>query len=225
MLRRGAGRYDVLLVLVVAVLVIAPFQQVPLRQVHVLFLIAVFLYAMWTSGATRSVMIAAGCLGALTLGASAVSEAAGGDAALVVFAIDVTALCLTTIAALLIRLIPRRRVSHRILAAAVAVYVLFGLLFASVFFLVGVGHSTGFFAQSGPHDAVSYLYFSFITLTSVGYGDLTPRGDAGRMLSGIEAPLGQLYLVTVIAVVVTNRSRLPRGHQVEEDQQDSAAGG
>jgi hypothetical protein len=73
--------------------------------------------------------------------------------------------------------------------------------------LIGTARSAGFFAQHGPVDAVSYLYFSFLTLTTVGYGDLTAGNDLGRMLAVLEALLGQLYLVTIVAVLVANIGR------------------
>ena len=49
-----------------------------------------------------------------------------------------------------------------------------------------------------------YLYFSYSTLTTVGYGDLVARSNLGHTLSAFEALLGQIYLVTVVAVIVTN---------------------
>ncbi len=51
------------------------------------------------------------------------------------------------------------------------------------------------------------LYFSFTTLTTLGYGDLTPAGDVGRMLAITEALIGQVYLVTIVALIVTNLGR------------------
>jgi len=55
------------------------------------------------------------------------------------------------------------------------------------------------------------MYYSFVTLTTVGYGDLTASTAIGRMLSVTEALVGQLYLVTVVAILVSNmgRSRNP----------------
>ena len=47
-------------------------------------------------------------------------------------------------------------------------------------------------------------YFSFSTLTTVGFGDLTARSDLGRTLAVLEALVGQLYLVTVVSVGVSN---------------------
>ncbi|MGH2792130.1 MAG: potassium channel family protein, partial [Actinomycetota bacterium] len=58
---------------------------------------------------------------------------------------------------------------------------------------------------AGPDGALpDFLYFSYSTLTTVGFGDLTARGDVGRMTSALEALTGQLYLVTVVAVLVGN---------------------
>jgi hypothetical protein len=48
------------------------------------------------------------------------------------------------------------------------------------------------------------VYFSFITLTTVGYGDIAPVAAAARMTSALEALFGQLYLVTIVAVIVSN---------------------
>ena len=68
------------------------------------------------------------------------------------------------------------------------------------------------------------MYFSFITMASVGYGDLTPQGGPGRALAVTEGLLGQIYLVTAVAALVGNlgRTRTPRqgGNEeaLEEDE-------
>ena len=54
---------------------------------------------------------------------------------------------------------------------------------------------------------MDHLYFSFVSLTTVGYGDLTPISDLGRMIAVSEALIGQLFLVTVVALVVGNIGR------------------
>jgi len=51
---------------------------------------------------------------------------------------------------------------------------------------------------------VDYLYFAFTTLTTTGYGDLSPASDVARAAAILEALLGQLYLVTVLALVIGN---------------------
>ena len=55
------------------------------------------------------------------------------------------------------------------------------------------------------------MYFSFITMATVGYGDLTPQGGLGRALAVTEGLFGQIYLVTAVAALVGNigRARAP----------------
>ena len=55
---------------------------------------------------------------------------------------------------------------------------------------------------------MDYVYFSYVTMSTVGYGDLTARGDFARMLAVTEALIGQLYLVTIVALLVGNLGRV-----------------
>jgi voltage-gated potassium channel Kch len=57
-----------------------------------------------------------------------------------------------------------------------------------------------------PTDRTS-SYFSYITLSTTGYGDLTPEPEVGRMLAVAEVLLGQIYLVTIVALIVANLRR------------------
>ncbi|HEY7267608.1 MAG TPA: potassium channel family protein [Solirubrobacterales bacterium] len=91
-------------------------------------------------------------------------------------------------------------------------YLLIGLLFAVAFDVIQQVGGTHFFTteHAGRDD---FLYFSYTTLTTVGYGDLVAASDLGRSLAMTEALLGQIYLVTVVALIVGNlrRSREPVG--------------
>jgi hypothetical protein len=60
-------------------------------------------------------------------------------------------------------------------------------------------------AAGGPHAHFLLTYFSFVTLTTVGYGDITPAGDTARALAMIEAVAGQFYLAVLIAELVGKR--------------------
>jgi hypothetical protein len=91
---------------------------------------------------------------------------------------------------------------HTVLGA-ICIYVLLGMLFAFLYGTVGYLGSDPFFVQTNDPTSADYLYFSFITLTTVGYGDYTAAGDIGRSLASIEALLGQLYLVTIVATIVS----------------------
>jgi hypothetical protein len=92
---------------------------------------------------------------------------------------------------------------------AICIYLLFGLLFTFAYGAAAALGSGEFFTDGTDGTPSLRLYFSYVTLTTVGYGDYTPAGDLGHTLAIVEALLGQLYLVTVVAVLV---SRLGRGH-------------
>jgi hypothetical protein len=87
------------------------------------------------------------------------------------------------------------------------IYLLLGMLFASAYDLVGDAQTEAFFASGIDADLSDYLYFSFATLTTVGYGDLSAATDLGRSVAITEALIGQIYLVTVVAVIVGGLSR------------------
>jgi hypothetical protein len=103
------------------------------------------------------------------------------------------------------------RVRLEALAGVLALYILLGMLFAFVYGAIDHLGDDPFFAGGAEATASSCLYFSFTTLTTVGYGDLVARGDLGHTLAIFEALLGQIYLVTVVSVTVANlgHSRAP----------------
>jgi Ion channel len=101
----------------------------------------------------------------------------------------------------------RGRVTLEAAYGALCIYLLVGMLFAFCFGAVAVLQHGPLFSNGTEGDLQDHLYFSFITITTVGYGDLAPAGDLARSLSILEALIGQLYLVTVVAVIVGNLGR------------------
>lgn len=88
--------------------------------------------------------------------------------------------------------------------AAICIYVVLGMLFASVASAVAAISGEAYFAGRSSANSSDYTYFSFITLATVGYGDYVPATRLGRALAALEGLSGQLYLVTVLALVVGN---------------------
>ena len=86
---------------------------------------------------------------------------------------------------------------------ATCAYILFGLLFAFVYLALGELRDAPFFAQPGPHEESEYLYFSFVALTTLGFGDLSPAVGLPQALTVLEALLGSVFLVTLVARLVT----------------------
>ena len=110
-----------------------------------------------------------------------------------------------TLARGLLRLVRTRGATTQAVAGALAVYLLLGLTFAfGVGFLAAVG-SGNYFAQGTSGDASTNLYYSFTVLTTTGFGDFTAAHHAGRALAVVEMLVGQLYLVTVIGVLIGRR--------------------
>ena len=95
----------------------------------------------------------------------------------------------------------------RVVVNAITVYLMLGLFFAYVFMAVAAYADDGFFAQGPDQPTTVFLYFSYITLATIGYGDFTPAHTAGRFLAVAEGLMGQLYLVTVLALIVSNLGR------------------
>ena len=99
--------------------------------------------------------------------------------------------------------VAQNEVNSRSVAGAICVYLLFGMLFMFLYgVLATVGHGP-FFAQGTDGTRPLRFYFSYVTLATLGYGDYTPAANLGHALAVLEALIGQLYLVTVVAVVVT----------------------
>lgn len=136
----------------------------------------------------------------------------GDDARVGAFAI-MSALLVAVAPVVITRSIVRRRVIdvHTVLGA-ICIYVFLGMIWAFVYTAIGAWGSEPFFAQHVTATSADYLYFSYVTLTTVGYGDLTAAGGLGRALAVLEALLGQIYLVTIVALLVSNlRRRDPSG--------------
>jgi hypothetical protein len=89
-------------------------------------------------------------------------------------------------------------------AGVLCVYLLMGMVFASLYGAVASIGSGDFFAGDQPTTISDFLYFSYTTLTTTGYGDLVPTGDLARSLAILEQLVGAIYLVTVVAVLVSN---------------------
>ena len=85
--------------------------------------------------------------------------------------------------------------------------VLLGLAFGVLFGAIQDIEEQPFFANGTVGNANDFLYFSLASLTTVGYGDLTAATDLGRAMAVTEALIGQFYLVTVLAVIVSNVRR------------------
>ena len=108
-------------------------------------------------------------------------------------------------------------------SGVLALYMLVGMVFAFLYGAIDRLGGPAFFSNGVEATASNCQYFSFITLTTVGYGDITAATDLGHTLAVLEALIGQIYLVTVVSLIVTNLGRSPR--RAERPAGPSGVGG
>ncbi len=97
------------------------------------------------------------------------------------------------------RILRHPSVSLETIAGAIDVYVILFLIFSSLYRAIASASGGPFFVLVHHASVNQYLYFSFATQTTVGYGDLTVATNLGRSLVVMEALLGQIFLVTLVA--------------------------
>jgi voltage-gated potassium channel len=92
------------------------------------------------------------------------------------------------------------------LVGAICVFLLLGLIWSFVYSLLELfvpGSFKGFSPGHGPGEDSSWLYFSFVTLTTLGYGDITPVSGMARSLAFMQAVAGQFYVAVLVAGLVS----------------------
>lgn len=111
-------------------------------------------------------------------------------------------LILATMFVIAIGVVDQGEVNEQSITGAICIYVLIGMMFQFFYSAVAAIGSGPFFAQGTDGTRAIRLYFSFVTLATLGYGDYTPAGNLGHSLAVLEALVGQIYLVTVVALLV-----------------------
>lgn len=224
MARLGVGqepqhRYVAVLVLTMASFTFAlaaPLGSDLARLISVTLQGATLIAAVATSGASRHLLRLSALIVGVAVLASFVAMFASDDpmgtVRLVQGALAIVAP--VVVARGLGRVLREDGVTLQVVFGALAIYLLIGMSFAFVDGAVAALDSGHFFAQprAGDGETDDHIYFSFVTLTTTGYGDLTASPGLPRALAILEAIFGQLYLVTVVALVVSNlgRARRPR---------------
>jgi hypothetical protein len=105
--------------------------------------------------------------------------------------------------AVLRRVVTAPDVGFRTILGAISVYAVLGILFTFAYGMVDRLQDGAFFEEIANPNGSDFIFFSYTTLTTTGYGNLVPGGQPGRMLSGLEMMIGQIFLVTLVAGLVS----------------------
>jgi Ion channel len=98
----------------------------------------------------------------------------------------------------------RRDIDTETLLGAVSAYLLIGMFFAFAYQAAGEFGSVPFFGTAGHGSLSQDLFFSFVTMTTVGYGNLVPAANPGQTLAVLEALIGQLFLVVAVGKIISS---------------------
>jgi hypothetical protein len=212
------GRYGLLLLVLIATYLLAAFSGARLAtDLQIGLIAAVVGLALRTSPlpgrwpaliATGTVAGSAAAVGAVLTG----TQTGAGLAELW------KAFMLLLSAVLIVRrVLARSAVTIQSIYGALSAYLVAGLMFAACYAAMQHLSRSPFFAHGQPSSTQTFQYFSFTTLTTLGYGDFTAAMDAGRAVAVLEALTGQVYLATLVARLVASY-RSP-------DQRDNPATG
>jgi hypothetical protein len=167
-----------------------------------LLLTATLIVAIWTSGLgwslPRTVILIA-----IGVAATVVAPAVNGDTAVGAVWLVGAVFVATIMAVIALGVVDQGEVNDKSVVGAIRIYLLLGMLFSFAYGSAAKLGSGFFFAQGTDGTPAIRLYFSYITMATVGYGDYSAAGDFGRTLAVLEGLMGQLYLVTVVALLVS----------------------
>src|ERR671910_1739906 len=211
-IREDPGRHGPLLVVtLLSVAVQGTVAPGDLQQVVVTALgAAILLLAFRAAEFPRWAVGAAAALATVIIALSIVRATAGGIGDGAARAMNATLLVFGP-PAVAVGVLRELRASGQVRLDAVlgvlSLYMLLGLLFGFVYGALDRFGNEAFFAGGDAATVAHCLYFSFTTLTTVGYGDFVAQTDVGHTLAVFEALIGQIYLVTVVSLIVGNLGR------------------
>jgi hypothetical protein len=163
---------------------------------------------------------AAGWVIRLTIGACAVlvagsvtailgTEALEGDSARLVTLLLVALAPPVIVGGMIEQFRSEQFISIQTMFGVLCIYLLIGLFYGSAFGVIETLSGEPFFAQ-GTGNTSNFLYFSYATITTTGYGDLVAGTNLGRSFAITEALIGQIYMVSVVALIVANIGTSPK---------------
>jgi hypothetical protein len=210
MKRRLFDKLTFLFVSLLTIVILSPFllhSKLGQSLIYILFMVACVstLYGLKLSRRALAITLIFGILSAATGEVSLLSKNTTIDAVSMLF----TILFFCFLIALLVRYIVRaERVTGDILYGSVCVYLLIGIVFGTIYRFLDALNPNAFFLAGSTAEAAGagqgdFTYYSFVTLTTLGYGDIQPVSAYARTAAFIEAVTGTLYVAILISRLVS----------------------
>lgn len=199
------GRYGLLLLLLIATYLLSAFtSEYWIGGAQLVLFVVTGLLALHSSELPRRrvwVITVLGLAGSVTAAVLSISRPS--EAAVAAASIWTGLLLLATVVVIVRRILSFDIVTIQSIFAAVSSYLLIGLMFAAFYAAAYRLNGNHFFADDQrPSNSQTFQYFSFTTLTTLGYGDFTAAGPGGRAIATLEALTGQVFLATLVARLV-----------------------
>ena len=149
--------------------------------------------------AVRRALVVAGVATLIAL----ISAVFGGKHWLTAAAALEVGLLVTAMGSVLRRVVTSDTVTSRTILGALSVYAVLGIVFTWVYGAIDRFEDGTFFGSGVTATGTDFVFFSYTTLTTTGYGNLVPSGQVGQMVAGLEMMSGQVFLVTLVAGLVS----------------------
>jgi hypothetical protein len=216
--RRGSGRYGLLLLVLIVSYLLSAFNTTKLAsELQIALFVTVLVLSLRSSPLPGRWPVVIAVVAVAGSAAALAASLAGGETGLGAAELWKALLLLTTAVLVVRRVLAKPTVTIQSIYGALSAYLIIGLMFAASYAAIQHLGNAPFFANGEPANTQTFQYFSFTTLTTLGYGDFTAAGSGGRAIAVMEALIGQVFLATLVARLVAayrpsarQQSRPPR---------------
>ena len=202
---RASGRYGLLLLVLIATYLLAAFTEGQwVINVQILAFVCTLLLALRNALVPKRIA-RAGLVFVLAVSGvvAGLALSSPSDTTLGVAQIWTGLILLATVIVIVRHILADASVTLQSIYGALSAYMIIGLMFAAFYAAMYRFGGGSFFANGSPGNTRTFQYFSFTTLTTLGYGDFTAANNAGRAVAVMEAMAGQIFLATLVARLVS----------------------
>lgn len=200
------GRFVKLLALLLGMLLLAPLleQFFHLLVLEDVFLTAVFIYAAYSISRNKYLLATAVGLALPAIALTWLKPFVKAQWFVISAGLCDVAFIATVTIAILVHIYRQKDIDAEVIAGAIVVYLLMAVMWSQIYVVLESAQPGSFNFPAGARESTHTLlrYFSLVTITTVGYGDIAPVSPAARAFANLEAVVGQLYLVIQVAWLV-----------------------